>query len=504
MLTHLKAHIQHRLESFHQAQGGAIILLVLAGFLILILSSLMMFDAGIAASDKMEIQTAADSAAYSQSVIKARTMNMLTYANTAKRMFFSYSFTYLAAMEAYAVGMLYYTGQCFKWLPDPHACYRWTIGLAQGVTQGIRLPQDWKTARTRSRQEIKNLENFQVYMKDITPWWAYSENLIRGIYNGATATAAWPPPGSNITGFVNKIYQILNKANQILSEIGLPLSFSNAWDKTDAIDELPVKRGSGLQAQTGYCKEYLTSPEHIIAGVDHFMSSKTGAQGISRDFSPTLTAFIGSMLNPLNCYLIFRALSEDVLDYRVDKGALGWDTSIDPNDWFQSTSNITIAYKAGAHRKRSRENFNRILNDHADLKTFKSNGSWAVARSEFVYGESYMTQGSGFLSVLGSYFSNLSSGLMTAGPPNMWSPRWTAKLRPMILPGESLGSTILNSNAVGLGSVFRDTLPYFALATIVSGLFDSNFDFGDSISDFAFLLAASAGFDGDNLEGFTQ
>src|SRR5690625_3321096 len=128
MMTHLPKLLRRRLENFHHAQGGAIIILVLAGFLILILSSLMMFDAGRAASDKMEVQTAADTAAYSQSVIKARTMNMLTYANTAKRMIYSYVYVYWAALEGLFLGWVYYASQCFRIWPDLAACAKWVVG----------------------------------------------------------------------------------------------------------------------------------------------------------------------------------------------------------------------------------------------------------------------------------------------------------------------------------------------------------------------------------------
>lgn len=507
MMTHLPKLLRRRLENFHHAQGGAIIILVLAGFLILILSSLMMFDAGRAASDKMEVQTAADTAAYSQSVIKARTMNMLTYANTAKRMIYSYVYVYWAALEGLFLGWVYYASQCFRIWPDLDACAKWVVGLAQIIAQIIRLvSQDWSTMSGRSVDEVKNLDNFQHYMVNITPWWAYAENLVRGIYNGATATAAWPPPSSGLTNTMEEAYQIVDEVTEIVNDLNLGFSINFQIERTTIKDSLPVAKGDGVMAHAGYCGEYFMSPEHLIAAFDFWNSSKDYPQGISLESMP-LVFTAASLFNPLNCMIASFFLGDAVLDYRVDTGALGWNTSPTPNDWMQSTSNITLAYMAGAHRKHSRTNFNKLLGDydHNESKLMKSNGHWAMARSEIVYGDSYMTGGDGFLGSLGGFVSGLSGGILAGliGPPNMWSPRWTAKLRPMALPGETLGSTT-NGSPVGLKAVFVDTLPYFAITSVVSGLFDRNFEFDDALGDFVFFYAASAGYTGDNLEGLTQ
>lgn len=75
-------------------------LLLLAAFLILFMMAMTLFDAGVAANDKMKVQVAADSASFSHSVVKSRSMNMISYANIIKRMFYSYLATYVNAWVA--------------------------------------------------------------------------------------------------------------------------------------------------------------------------------------------------------------------------------------------------------------------------------------------------------------------------------------------------------------------------------------------------------------------
>jgi hypothetical protein len=86
--------------------------------------------------------------------------------------------------------------------------------------------------------------------------------------------------------------------------------------------------------------------------------------------------------------------------------------------------------------------------------------------------------------------------------PNMWSPNWTAKLRPMTLPSESHGSTY-QGNQTGLGAIHLDTLPYFILASTL-GLFDPDFSLASGIRDAAYLHRATTAFSGDKMEGLSK
>lgn len=520
-LHHIKQLTQGRLQSLHNAQGGAIIMLVLAGFLILILTSLMMFDAGRATTDKMQVQTAADSAAYSQAVVKARTMNMVSYANTAKRMFYAYIFVYFAGWEALIASWVKYASRCFRIFPDLKACVRWGVGLSQIIVQIIKfILQDLSTMAGRSSDEVKNLDNYQKYMVKITPWWGYAENILRGVYNGATITASWPPPPGTLTKFIDKVSDFIEKlrkrAQQIDSIIGTSLAsklnFNNPFSTNR--DRMPLERRSGVKHHAGYCGEFILSPEHLIAAGDHYFSSKSGFGGISKD-GQTLGMFAGAnlVMSLVNCTLASFFLGDHVLDYRIDNGVFA--NGPDQNQWNQSTSNITMAYKAGGHRVASRQNYKKLLPgvDHDENAAYEANGYWSLARSEFVYADKYSRgeNGSGnFLSQLGSLASKLAAGPLSralVGDPNMWYPKWTAKLRPLHLPDEKWGpnsNTNRSGTPIGLETVFVDTFPYLAISGLISGLFDSGFSMGEAINDAAFFYLAASGFDANKLEGLTQ
>src|SRR5690554_465283 len=89
----------HRL---HEHQRGAIAILAMAGALILLLASWIVYDAGASAQKKMDAQIAADTAALSQATVKARSMNLLAYANVTKRSVWGIHSLYPSYMYAVA------------------------------------------------------------------------------------------------------------------------------------------------------------------------------------------------------------------------------------------------------------------------------------------------------------------------------------------------------------------------------------------------------------------
>lgn len=487
-------------KNLHRSQGGAVILLVLAGFLILVLATMMMFDAGNVTRDKTQLQTAADTAAYSQAVIKARTMNMVTYANIAKRVFYSYVYTYWAAWQALIASWIMYKADCFKIWPNPYACKRWAVGLVQIIVQGVEMiAGDLPLINGRTKQEVQTLENYQKYMIGITPWWAYAENLLRGAYNGATVTAAWPPPPATIPNVWTQIENVVRTLDSIFGSTFLADYFPDRGGKTDS---MPLKKRSGIMGHTGYCAEFIGSAEHVMSMAEHLMQSDSGAKGISRDTQTTGIFAANSFIGVQNCIIASFFLGDNVLDYRV--GDMLSSPSL--NDWMQDTSNITIAYQAGAYRSNSRAQTENLLNDHAELSLFEAEGYWSLARSEIVYGDSPASAAlDGFVPGLGDVLA-IAQGPISAivGGPNMWTPRWTGKLRPLHLPGESLGKTTVRSEDIGLGAIFLDVVSHMAITGTIAGLLDSEFSFNAALNDLAYFYMASAGYNGDRLQGLSQ
>lgn len=506
MLSSIKIFLEQRAQQLHHHQGGAVILLVLAAFLILTLTSMMMFDAGVSARDKMEIQTAADTAAYSQAVIKARSMNMIAYTNTAKRVFYGYLYTYFAAWQALLASWAAYAARCFRIFPHIPSCIRWGVGLVQIIMQGIELVVTHFSLMRRMRDEVENLENYQVYMQGITPWWSYAENLVRGSYNGATVTAAWPAPSATIpTDIIAPVVSAVSFIDGLFGTSFVQDYIPDFGLQTD--DKLPLQKRGGIMgsAHLGYCIEFLGTPEHIMPLAEHIMQSDSGMKGISRD-GQTLGILAGLAIAGMqNCIIASVILGDNVLDYTV--GGL---QQLGEAEWMQRTSNITIAYQAANYRTHNREQMDGLLIDHAERAFFKADGYWSMARSEFVYSDSVIAQhGNGLIPGIGSIGSRFSQGLVGGimHRPNMWAPHWTARLRPMHLPGESLG-TSAHGKDIGMIPILLDVAPYIAVTGLVAGLLDSNFDVGSAIRDIMFLYLASAGYSGDNaverLQGLAQ
>ena len=110
--------LRHRLGRMHRDEGGAIVVLAFAGCLFLFLVGLTLYDAGFMARDKVDVQNAADTAAYSQAAVKARAMNMVSFANVGKR-------------TIVGIGSMYFWQQLFYfiwWVGECSECCCWPCG----------------------------------------------------------------------------------------------------------------------------------------------------------------------------------------------------------------------------------------------------------------------------------------------------------------------------------------------------------------------------------------
>ncbi len=514
--------IGHRLHSrltsqgqrFHRQEGGAIILLVLAGMLILVLTSLILYDAGQTAHQKMRLQNAADVSAYSQAAVKARSMNLIAYANTIKRSFFGYFVTYQAAWAALGISEGIYCGQCASsYGTNVYACYRCTIGGIQIGFEAAQMVVSIRANADRAIDEMETLAHFQQYLYDITPWWGYAENILRGTYAGATMTTAWPPPEATPPAWVESLINIVMAFDNIFGT-----QFGNFIPGvSDRFDNLPIEqRDSSADELLGYCEEMIGSLELILPAVEHIANSDGGGwdpMGISAD-NQTIGIFIGLMLVPPTCITagstpsILGGVSggrSALMDWRVDEGGF-MPGSRDENDWMLATSNITFAYlNTNRSEERALRNYDGLVDaDHIESAGYESDGTWSIARSEIAFGESVYTSGHSMLSNLAGFASSMTSGAITAlRGPNMWHPRWTPRLRPVFLPGETLGGTIQGGDA-GLGAAFLRSLPHLIMSTAVSQLVTGNFNIQTAVGDMFYMFAATRPFDTSNLTGFVK
>lgn len=98
----VRAWAQKTLQELGGDQSGAVGMLVLAATLIVFMMALVIYDTGNVARDNMEVQAAADTAAWSQTSIEARSMNMMAFTNVAKRVTFGMTSYYQALTLSYA------------------------------------------------------------------------------------------------------------------------------------------------------------------------------------------------------------------------------------------------------------------------------------------------------------------------------------------------------------------------------------------------------------------
>jgi hypothetical protein len=533
LLLKLGGDLRARLNDGDREQGGAILLVVLAGILIVVLTGLAMYDAGTVAQEEMQLQTAADSAAFSQSVVKARSMNMISYANTAKRVLFSYFVVHMTGKNAMVSSTIIYIASCVSsYGTDTESCERAAVGLSQGAEAELpNLLNNVQEAGERAADEIETLDDFQAYLTGITPWWAYAENMMRGTQNGATITTAWPVPEGTLPNWANKFVGLVQAYDD-----NFDTNYSGAIpDKTDRFDRLPIQQrdvandgyfdfhfGDGLD----YCSELALSLEHILLAAEHIISSDgNDDDGISTDGQTMGLFALGTLLPIADCREAFdyfqvmikggslgdMDFAQKVMDYRVDEGGFEPD-ALDENEWMQRTSNITLAYRDAQRSSGLRDKYSGIFGDHDESPLYQSDGTWSVARSEVVFGEPAEENIFSDIPLIGNVAGSLINGSSDAlagpvvymrGNPHMWSPRWTARLRPVYLPGEHLGTT-LSGEDVGLGAVFIDTLPYLAASKSMATVVDDDFDVTTAVADMYFMYAASSAYTLDRMEGFEQ
>lgn len=528
--------LQDYVGRIHANQSGAVMLLLLAAFLILFMTAMVIFDAGRAAQDKMDVQIAADSAAFSHSAVKSRSMNMIVYANIIKRMVFSFLATYANAWAAIVIEMAARAAGCFRFIPNPVDCYEFGMGVPMVVSEGIEFfyTQDPNlmgivnpSGDPRSEVELVALETYQQYMHSITPWWAYVEGASRAMGNGALMSGSWPPPGSVASKIKQKVSQYVGTVDWVLGStfINIFPNFSNDVDALpiqrrdkdelwmDAIGPFKYTFDNGtFVAGVEYCLEYALSMEAIITGLQTYQTSYSHPDGWK-------TIFVGLQAVPaIGCLVAALAYNDDgYLDWKI-KESLTDTPIIDFNvgtldKWLKSTAALSIAYKPRAGRNDNAEGRRkfRFMGDryeaNLNAQLYKNEGYFAIARSEFVYKQPL--DEIPFLSTI-SELPIISSRLGLQNNPDMWSPRWKAKNRPIILPAESFGSAVQYRNGTkkaGLDTVINDTIPLLALGSMV-GLVpvgqSEPFTLSSGLNDLLYLYRVGKTFTPENLDGISK
>ena len=554
--------------SFHREEGGAVLMLALAGALIIFMTGLVMYDAGESARQKVEVQTGSDTAALSHAVVKARSMNMIAYANTAKRIMYGYNVIYVAAYLGlvaavatyYAISASEYAGVssckiCFIiCVPEPiciaSQVAAGTLALVKAIKGTIQLVMETIEAsmnnaptlmglgvggdQWRSVKEMNALDFYQEYSLKVAPWWGWGEAVTRGIRNKANLVGTWPPPpgdGTRLRG----IYQSLVGW---LAMFGVNLSDPT----TQRVDTLPIEREPGLPIAAGLaghmnmCFQTLTAPDfwlyqfwyqHHRASKGYWKDDTGSRRGPRRPFgliwgngrhpSPKslVTGFELASL-PMGCLLAATVFGPPGIPYEIslDRSQVLPGSEAE-EDWVFATSNYAFGYKPGGGRfddegKRKKYSFMKqdygLTGGFAREWFYQNEGYWSVSRAEIVYAVDMKggDEGPGGSVDSGPFSSwgNRLQGLTHA--PDMWAPRYTARLRPVNLSGERIED---------MQSMVLEVVPYMALAIPISVLYGDGKQSaigGASFSglagsvrsfalDVAFFWRAGRGFDKDRM-----
>lgn len=433
----LKDRVQRTLRTFHADQSGAIALAVMAALLITLMMSLVLFDTTPAARQKLQVQTAADSAAWSQSAVEARSMNMIAFANVNKRLLMGQANFYASlkaahlfilgvtiaayivakALEATGFGAIA-AAALAKLLKIDITNLTYTI-----ANEATDIASFYNEIIPRLQEDMTAVDNYQSYFQQYTPWWSFGEAWRRGLRNGAHV-AGWPTPGLP-DGF---------REIPTLRGIG----------PSGVIDSLPIERDDNVKEMCIRSRSEDLAMHIADYGINTLATCsaclkkpKPGGL-VTFDMRAALTLIGGVAAG------IYAADCNDKMF--SDQTAQAW-RLIDPSsfsnneaEWFRRTSNLVFAYQPGkklngrgADGYRGKYGFLGKEGSTARGAVYGPDGYFGMARSEIS-------------------FQN--------GDPDMWHASWTARMRPVALPGEWAAY----SGDYRMVSAYIDVVPYLALS----------------------------------------
>lgn len=478
------------LDRLRRDEGGAVLLLSLASILIIMMLSWVIIDAGKSARDKIELQASADAAAFSQASVKSRTMNMIAYTNVAKRSVIGITALYRAMWDGYSLWLLARWGQCglknlkacwdaldntlFVWIPELLGDWRQYAGLSLpfgSLLCGFKIKK-FKVKKTCPKlmkkflglngngsekkyhgRDLRALDNYQRYMSLLTPWWGQAEATVRGMRNGATTAASFPAPQGEIIG---PIPNLLNGLKSALGAAGLGGLFAG----TNVTDELPIKRMSFDDLYDDHMmKDKAFLAEHAANILHHRNRSAKGAKKMAAILLGV--GLFGSSYN---------VTTDAVKGFGEPWGYREFNTF---GTWSSYSSNLVYTYQNRSTRfTDERQKYDFISKDYKhqlgalDQVGYKASGYWSMARAEMSYQD---------------------------GRPNPFRPSWTARMRPVALPGE------WQEAGYELNQTYHDILPFLALSSVV-GL-GSGASLMASIRDFGMMERATRGFGYSTIDG---
>ncbi len=509
LLMRLRRWTDTQLANLHEEQSGAVALLVLTAVLIVFMMALVIYDTGEVARDNLEVQAAADTAAWSQTAVEARSMNMLAFANVGKKVTFGMTSYYQALIEAYialeiaviAIAVLCWVANFFAGGSITEVCRQITGFAAEIAYILFEEAPDIAKFETKLNNDyfaadMQAFDDYQGYMIDVTPWWSWSESFIRGSRNGATVASGWPVPK-----IMDSVPQ--NTGVNDALPVQRPPSHEKGYmdNMCDRVRSNSAFSGgsnssSGLFSAAGL-GNMLTSDAFVHTG-DYILKSCVVGKHCTKSEAPlappwarpaiyAITPLMAAGMLGLGCRTqkeFWTSLGD------LDDAGMPYEIQMFSNEaqWLMRSSNLSIAYKRATDRnnndvahERGKYGFISAEHDLAIPIMHEATGTWALSRAEmsFQFGE-YTSQSA----------------------PDLWHPSWTVRMRPVALPGEwsALG------NKISLNRAWHDALPYIIAGASISQIMGGDFDVNatDIISDLARIELSTRGLDDDNIEGLAK
>ncbi len=460
----ISAKINKILGRFNANQGGAVALMTMAALLIIMMMAWVIYDAGDSARDALDIQAAADTAAWSQSAVEARSMNMIAFANVGKRVTFGMTSFYQSLWLAYAELLIIaavLTVVC--WVADVFAlgsittiCEKLTeftieVGLVMIEEAPDLIIFETDLAGGYFKNDVEAFDNYQKYFAGMTKWWSWAESLTRGARNGSLTTVSWPVPkriGS--TGF-----------------------------QTSEVDKLPiVKMTSTVEGYAEMCARVYSEFDIVVHLADYAIKniiSGTATKNWKTVIIFAITAGLAVVNMPAGCALMAAFFGNAGLPYEMEAFS-------SEAKWQLRASNMSFSYAPNKRRfseTEDRQKYNNLDADYtASMPHYTGGGYFAMARSEISYQN---------------------------GTPDLWHTSWTARMRPVALPGEwaALGGDITMVKA------WRDTLPYMVGSAAILGVIGAATGSGDMdlVSggrDLLMIDSSLGALSDENIEGLSK
>jgi hypothetical protein len=432
----------------HDDEGGAVALLCLAAVIALMMMAWIIFDAHKSVGDKIMLQGAADTAAFSHAAVEARSMNMIAYGNIAKRSIVDIHAMYTGMYLAYVAWIAKRWSEC----NPPFRIWPCIDAAINSIMMGIETLSDQTNysgspipplilgrglSRSAYLRDLQAIDNYQHYMLHVTPWWGFSEQLARGWRNGATTVVSFPPPPGRITVGLSAIQQAINTVNMFLSFFGMKTIDINAYHGNDNLPLVKTSYGGWdwMQQLIDVTGHPAFAVEHLVNAYIHKRNSSMGAASWFVFGLGLVLAGSAGFFNSANNF----GVTGD--PYELSTGG-------SQATWLKRTSNLAFAYLNDPTRMdEDRSKYELMSHEYSHTGGFlagmmyETSGYWTMAKSEIVY---------------------------MGGTPDMWHPSWTARMRPVHLPGEFAAANH------SMFEAYAQVVPYLALTAQLGSIQGGN------------------------------